>query len=70
MALSRWFQMFGSLVAIEDPQTKRKTDPISQGPFIVYYKTDKGAYVLKDKTGDIVKPHYPPRALRAYLKTR
>ena len=32
---------------------------------MVHHKTDTGAYVLKDKAGDIIRQSFPPSALKS-----
>lgn len=55
----------GLLVAIEDPTRRRKTNPKYEGTFIVHAKTNNDPYILKDKTGDIIRPSCPPSALKS-----
>ena len=57
----------GSLVMVDNPNRKLKTDPKRLGPFIVVRRNTGGAYELKNSLGEAMDTPYPASRLTPAL---
>jgi hypothetical protein len=54
----------GSIVYVKDDVEKSKWIKQNHGPFKVVRRTCGNAYVLEDRTGNVLASRFPPRALK------
>jgi hypothetical protein len=59
----------GSIVYVKDDVEKSKWVRQNQGPFKVVRKTRGNAYILEDRTGNVLASRFPPRALKVVDQT-
>jgi len=58
----------GSSVMMLDVTRESKWDPVYEGPFTVVRRNKGGAYILKDRLGEVLKRTVPPDQLKLVIR--
>ena len=54
----------GAIVMLRDPLRADKFEPTYVGPYTIIRRTRRGAYALRDATGELLDRHVPPDQLK------